>query len=439
MDGPPATGPRTAPARLALSGSGYRRRPAPQRPERPRPARGGGAGARPGSAPAAPRTKLLVGPAGEGRLRLRRGPGTCSWPTPAAAQRRELQRVGHHQHPLRRVRRTGESTSATHRLHRRPAPPPGPGPRCAAAGRWIVCFTNAAACTGIRATKRRGRPGRARGAAQVLAPAAHRRARRASARRAAPPASVAASAAPFPGRSSCEARPHAARRRRVQQLVRARARAARRRSSASPTPDSCAKRRPRGLVVGLAEHRREQRRDPEPDQLVVGVVARRRDRARRSPGSSVRSDRSRAGAPRRRGRPGRRRSPTRAPQPERRRGPPVREHTARPARAPRRPCPRLTSTHVASGSRPSSAAASWRGSRSASSQKTIGSTTRARSRRSTVAPRSWLAANSPGSSTASKKDSRARAPRFEPGLPHRAPAPHPLRARGRRRRASISP
>ena len=67
--------------------------------------------------------------------------------------------------------------------------------------------------------------------------------------------------------------------------------------------------RARGLVVGLAPHRDEQRRDAEPHQLVEGVVAGRRHGAVEGRVVAAHRDRSSAGARRPRGRRAGRRSP----------------------------------------------------------------------------------------------------------------------------------
>ena len=138
--------------------------------------------------PVVPRRRASpVAPRCPARARGRRRP----------AQGRELQRIGHEQHPLRRVRRPG-SPSAT----RPPSPPDPPqgkhdGPR----GRTLDRLLDEAPrgpASGRRMARRLGRPS---GAAEVLAPPAHRLARL-GLHRASSSSQPAASAAPLPGRSA---------------------------------------------------------------------------------------------------------------------------------------------------------------------------------------------------------------------------------------------
>ena len=192
-----------------------------------------------------------------------------------------------------------------------------------------------AAC-GRRRAPRRGRsgPGCAaylRQPARAAAPLARAR------RRPAPRASAPPRPAPLRGAELTEAVAHAGQRARVEQLVE---RAPRRRPRVEGEPHARALGEARPRVPDRRSepaHRGVERWHPEADQLVVGVVARRPRPRRRSPGSSGRSGRWRAGGRRRRGRRGRRRSPRTGPRPGRRRGRPGARRSARPGPGPPRP------------------------------------------------------------------------------------------------------
>ena len=187
------------------------------------------------------------------------------------------------------------------------------------------------------------------------------------------------------------------------------------RSTPEPEPGALGVAGARGLVVGVARHRHEQRRAPRARSARGRRCSRRRRprrRRRRSSGSSGRWRAARrrprgtdvGGGERRRQRRDldpvsavevRERAPGRLahllPLPERD------EHVAPPrGRARARPRPRS------------------RGSSSERSSSTIGPTRWARSRSATVGPASSDSASSPGSSTASKAPARPSGTRLEP-------------------------